>query len=123
MPSTSTFRAATASAARTLTLLSILAAMAHAAAPAGEPAAQLLKRATSYEGCYSSSTPLDSVGTYEYQSSGHCAGQCSGSAVYAMTEGDACWCGDQLPALSDKVTKSDCDTSCTGYPSDICTCR
>jgi cell wall integrity and stress response component len=37
-----------------------------------------------------------------------------------MTEGDACWCGDQLPALDDKVDKSECDTSCVGFPSDVC---
>lgn len=113
-----TFRATTASAARTFTLLSLLTAMVHASAPA----APLQKRAVTYEGCYSSSTPLDisAQGTYEYQSSGNCGTQCKGSAVYAMTEGDSCWCGDQLPALSDKVQKSDCDMTCTGYPSDIC---
>lgn len=82
----------------------------------------LQKRATTYEGCYSSSTPLDSFGTFPFQSVGNCGTDCAGSAVFAMTEGDACWCGDQLPALSDKVDKSDCDTSCTGFPDDRCTC-
>lgn len=118
MPSTSSFRAA-----RIFTLFTLLAAMVHAAPPAGEAAAPLQKRAVTYEGCYSSSTPLTSDGSYPYQSSGYCGDQCSGSAVYAMTGGSDCWCGDQLPALDDKVDKSECDTSCTGFPSDICTCR
>lgn len=120
----STFR----SAARSFALFTLLAAMVHGAAAAVSPSADdnamlLQKRAGGYEGCYSSSTPLTSAGTNIYQSTGKCTETCAGSAVYAMTMGDACWCGDELPALSDKVDLSDCDTACVGFPNDICTCR
>ncbi|CAK4034932.1 in LEU2 3 region [Lecanosticta acicola] len=80
---------------------------------------QLHKRATS-AGCFSSSTPLTSKGSYQYQSSGYCGQQCKSQAVFAMTGGDTCLCGDELPAASDKVDDSKCSTSCTGYPSDKC---
>jgi cell wall integrity and stress response component len=110
-------------AARTFTLFALLAAMVHAAAAASpdeEHARLLTERADTYEGCYSSSTPLDGIGPFQYQSVGACSSNCTGSAVFAMSEGDACWCGDELPALSDKVDKSECDTSCVGFPSNIC---
>jgi cell wall integrity and stress response component len=38
----------------------------------------------------------------------------------AMTEGSNCYCGDMLPAESDKVDSSYCDTPCDGYDQETC---
>jgi len=38
----------------------------------------------------------------------------------AMTEGSNCFCGDMLPAESDKVDDSNCDTPCDGYDQEMC---
>lgn len=113
----------TARATRTWTLLSLLtlSAMAQIAQPA--PEAKLEKRASAvYQGCYSSAANMESVGTYTYQSSGYCSEQCSNqnSGAMATTNGNDCWCGSEIPADSDKVEDSKCDTPCTGYGQDSC---
>lgn len=94
------------------TLLAVLASivtMSHGASAA----------ATS-EGCYVADT-LTSLGTYQYQSEGYCAGQCTdqGYAVFGMSDGNVCACGNSLPTT--KASSSMCDTACVGYPSDTCT--
>ncbi|KAF2211891.1 hypothetical protein CERZMDRAFT_59383 [Cercospora zeae-maydis SCOH1-5] len=67
---------------------------------------------------------MESVGTYTYQSSGYCSQQCAGKNAGAMatTNGNDCWCGGEIPADSDKVDDSKCNTPCTGYGQDSCTC-
>lgn len=76
------------------------------------------------QGCYSSSKPLSDQGTNIYQSSGACQKTCvddaGNAAVMAMTEGSNCFCGDMLPAESDKVDDSYCDTPCDGYDQETC---
>ncbi|UJO16454.1 Cell wall integrity and stress response component 3 [Fulvia fulva] len=72
------------------------------------------------QGCYSSTGSLESQGTYIYQSAGYCADQCKASAAMALTGGDECFCGNELPPASSKVEDSRCDTTCFGYPADIC---
>jgi len=77
------------------------------------------------QGCYSSSTPLKDQGENIYQSSGACQKTCvedsnTSYAVMAMTEGSNCYCGDMLPAESDKVDDSKCDTPCDGYDQEMC---
>lgn len=76
----------------------------------------------SHQGCYGSAGSLTSVGTYIYQSTGYCAVKCknNGKAVMATTNGTECYCGDVLPAASDKVEDSKCTTPCVGYPMDTC---
>ncbi|KJY02024.1 WSC domain containing protein [Zymoseptoria brevis] len=103
-------------AAAAFTLLTLVSA----APPVGEMEKLLQKRAGSYDGCYSSSTPLESKGDWMYQSSGYCSGQCSGSAVFAMSGSKECWCGDQLPPVADKVDDTSCNQPCVGFPDDTC---
>lgn len=76
----------------------------------------------SHQGCYGSAGSLTSQGTYIYQSTGYCAVKCknNGKAVMATTNGTECYCGDALPAASDKVEDSKCNTPCVGYPMDTC---
>ncbi|KKY26893.1 putative wsc domain containing protein [Phaeomoniella chlamydospora] len=82
-------------------------------------------KAAEYQGCYSSSYPLstNSSLTYEYQSSGWCQEQCgtyNQKAVFGLTKGNECWCGDKLPANSTKVSNDQCDTGCYGYGTQMC---
>jgi cell wall integrity and stress response component len=58
-----------------------------------------------------------------YQSTGYCGEQCTGAkqAVMALTNGNDCWCGAELPSDDDKVDDSKCSTPCTGYGQDNCT--
>lgn len=72
-------------------------------------------------GCYKIDSSLSSLGSYAYQSTGYCLTQCSGSrsAVFALTAGDQCLCGNSLPA-GGSVDSSNCNIACTGYPSDNC---
>lgn len=83
--------------------------------------AHLEKRVT-YQGCYSSSAPLTFNDTYTYQSSGYCTSQCQGNGqnVAATTNGGDCWCGDEYPALADKVDQDKCSTPCQGYDTEMC---
>ncbi|SMQ55327.1 unnamed protein product [Zymoseptoria tritici ST99CH_3D7] len=43
-----------------------------------------------------------------------------GSAVFAMSGSKECWCGDQLPAVADKVDDTSCNQPCVGFPDDTC---
>lgn len=73
-------------------------------------------------GCYSSNAGLSDQGTWMYQSVGYCKPICSGKndAVFAMTGGNDCLCGNTLPPASSKVDDSQCNTNCNGFPSDLC---
>ena len=61
-------------------------------------------------------------GSDTYQSSGFCQGLCVKlkKPVMGMTAGSNCYCGDQLPALDDKVSDSKCDTPCFGFDKEMC---
>ncbi|KAL8797569.1 MAG: hypothetical protein Q9195_000386 [Heterodermia aff. obscurata] len=75
-----------------------------------------------YQGCFSSSKPLSDQGSWTYQSPGYCQGLCVKlqKAVMGTTSGSNCFCGDQLPVASSKVSDSKCDTPCFGYDKDNC---
>ncbi|EAU36522.1 predicted protein [Aspergillus terreus NIH2624] len=74
------------------------------------------------KGCYKSVSPLSSQGTYTFQSDGYCQNLClkSNYKVFALHNGNECFCGNKLPADSDETDDSDCNTSCTGWPSVMC---
>ena len=79
----------------------------------------------SYSGCYLSSSlqsmGLSSKGSYTWQSPSYCENQCSGSVFIALTEGGNCYCGSGVDILSvSKQSESNCDTSCFGWPADMC---
>ncbi|PYH89934.1 WSC-domain-containing protein [Aspergillus ellipticus CBS 707.79] len=75
-----------------------------------------------YNGCYSSSTPLKDQGTYTYQSDGYCQKLClkDSYTVFALHNGQDCLCGNELPASSSKVSDSQCNIECAGWPSVNC---
>lgn len=83
----------------------------------------LALNATTYVGCFSSSSGLTEDSTYQYQSSGYCQQTCvdnNNQAVLGLTSGDDCWCGSSVPPTSAKVSDSKCNTPCTGYGQDSC---
>lgn len=88
---------------------------------APSPVNAITYNASTHVDCYSSlpSNFIDN-GTWTYQSSGYCQEQCVplGYSVMAMTNGNDCWCGNELPANS---TKTDtCTKSCDGWQADAC---
>ncbi|TVY58910.1 Cell wall integrity and stress response component [Lachnellula suecica] len=75
-----------------------------------------------YKGCYSSSTGLSLNNTYTYGTQGYCQTQCApiGSTTLATSQGDQCWCGNELPPTSALVADSFCNAPCAGYGADNC---
>ena len=73
-------------------------------------------------GCFSSSQPLSRMGTYKYQSSGYCSGICTSrnQGVVGLSNGNVCWCGDELPPVTAQVLDSKCSTPCQGYGIEDC---
>lgn len=76
-----------------------------------------------YQGCYAidSSNTLVQNDTSIYQSNGRCGGQICGPegyAVFGMTGGSQCWCGNSIPG--DQVSGDHCSIQCPGYPNNTC---
>ena len=77
---------------------------------------------TTYQGCYAVDSTLVVNDTSIYQSTGRCNGEVCGKAGYAvfgLTSGSQCWCGNSIPA--NQVTSDHCSLTCPGYPADTCT--
>lgn len=110
MPST---RLSTSRAAQALLALSLSTVGVHAQGSIDD---------MTYAGCFSSSQPLDDQGSYTYQTSGYCRPLCEdqGAAVFGLSDGSNCWCGNQLPAANSKVSDSNCDVGCNGYDKENC---
>jgi cell wall integrity and stress response component len=74
------------------------------------------------QGCYSSDQGLTYNNTNIYQSRGACQLVCfpMGKAVMAMTGGNECYCGDEMPPLSTEVDISKCSAACVGWTPDNC---
>ncbi|ORY84428.1 hypothetical protein BCR37DRAFT_386586 [Protomyces lactucae-debilis] len=77
-------------------------------------------KAQSSSSCYKLDSSLTDQGAYQYQSAGYCLGLCrdAGLAVYAMADGNHCYCGNSLPSTS--ADSANCNIACVGYPSDNC---
>lgn len=71
--------------------------------------------------CYNSAGTLKSAGINTYQTQGLCHDQCAkmNKAVYAVTKGSTCYCGDAMPSTG-KIDKSECNIPCQGYPPEFC---
>ncbi|CAK37955.1 hypothetical protein CBS115989_6627 [Aspergillus niger] len=84
----------------------------------------LLTTASAYTivGCYSSPGQLTSAGTFQFQSEGYCQQICTkqNKPIFALYNGDECYCGDALPPSTAKVSSTQCETPCSGFPSDPC---
>lgn len=94
------------------------------AAPIAAPSS-ITAGAMTAVGCFNSSTPLTSKGSWKYQSKGYCQTQCvsAGATVMALTGSNTCYCGTTLPAKSSMQSDdSECNLSCVGYPDDPCKC-
>lgn len=51
-------------------------------------------------------------------SNGFCQDHCKGSYVFAVIQGQNCWCSNEQPANT--VSNSQCGAQCPGYPSETC---
>ncbi|PWY67249.1 WSC-domain-containing protein [Aspergillus sclerotioniger CBS 115572] len=73
-------------------------------------------------GCYTSPGQLTSTGSYQSQSQGYCQEVCTkqNQPIFALHNGNECYCGDQLPPSEAKVSSTQCQTSCSGFPSEYC---
>jgi cell wall integrity and stress response component len=67
-------------------------------------------------GCFATGTPLENHGPYEYRSPGNCQLVCieQGKAVMGLSDGENCWCGDEIPAKEWQVKNETCGTECAG---------
>jgi hypothetical protein len=99
-----------------LSLISLLSGFA------GQAAAQAAGVAGTAQGCYPLDTTYSDQGAYQYQSAGHCLGLCrdANKAVFAMADGNRCYCGNALPSGS-MANAANCNLACAGYPDDTCT--
>ncbi|KAL4816840.1 hypothetical protein BDW67DRAFT_160951 [Aspergillus spinulosporus] len=79
---------------------------------------------SSYVGCFSSPGSFENLGTYTFQSIGHCLNQCSEAGYnigdYAAVKETDCYCGDVDPAKDDLVDDDQCSAECPGYAPDAC---
>ncbi|PKY00748.1 WSC-domain-containing protein [Aspergillus campestris IBT 28561] len=72
--------------------------------------------------CYSDSGDLKSLGLSKYESTELCGVACRdrGAPVAAVSGGNECWCGDEVPSEDSKVDKEKCNTKCDGWPESTC---
>ncbi|KAI1633978.1 hypothetical protein F4809DRAFT_551277 [Biscogniauxia mediterranea] len=70
--------------------------------------------------CASINTGSGSGNSSIYQSDGLCHDFCVDDYAFAIVQDQDCWCSNYVPAESTQVDVDDCDTSCPGYPSDLC---
>jgi len=71
--------------------------------------------------CYDNRGDASSMGINTYQSLSLCKGQCldDNKAVWGVTKGSTCYCGNTVPSEG-KVDMKECDVSCQGYPQEKC---
>ncbi|PYH47801.1 WSC domain-containing protein [Aspergillus saccharolyticus JOP 1030-1] len=81
-----------------------------------------LSSAYSFVGCYSEPGELVPAGSYQFQSLGYCQQACDkrNQTVFALHNGDACYCGLSLPSAEAQVPAAQCNTPCAGFPSETC---
>ena len=73
--------------------------------------------------CYDTLGSIDDSGDDStFQSSGLCQKTCAdkGAKVMVTSSGSTCYCGDTLPPNSAKVSKSQCNSACSGFDQQTC---
>ncbi|KAL4899288.1 hypothetical protein BDW74DRAFT_183820 [Aspergillus multicolor] len=79
---------------------------------------------STYVGCFSTAGSWDNLGSFTFQSIGHCVEQCSDAGYnigdYAAVQDEDCYCGDSDPAKTDLVDDDHCAAQCPGYAADSC---
>ncbi|KAF2849319.1 hypothetical protein T440DRAFT_533944 [Plenodomus tracheiphilus IPT5] len=84
--------------------------------PITTPTTTLPASAMTSVGCFETATPLENHGSYEFQTPGNCQLVCIelNKNVMALSDGENCWCGDQIPAEEWQTDNSTCTTPCRG---------
>ncbi|KAJ5154607.1 uncharacterized protein N7500_010046 [Penicillium coprophilum] len=77
---------------------------------------------TASMGCYSDVESFKNQGPYTFQSQGYCQTKCAEKdfKVAALSRGNMCYCGDEVPSDSAKIADDKCDVACSGWPDDNC---
>jgi cell wall integrity and stress response component len=73
-------------------------------------------------GCFETGIPLENHGMYEFQSPGNCQLVCleQGKDVMGLSNGEECWCGDEIPAKEWQTKNETCGTTCRGDDTTLC---
>ncbi|KAK2802608.1 hypothetical protein FQN51_004401 [Onygenales sp. PD_10] len=76
----------------------------------------IFPNATTDKGCYKSVEPLKDMGPWTWQSNSYCQMEClkKKKSVMALFKGRNCFCGDKIPAESEKTTADKCQEDCGG---------
>lgn len=84
--------------------------------PIKTPTVTLPASAMTSVGCFATPTPLENHGSYEFQTPGNCQLVCIElkKNVMALSDGENCWCGDEIPAVEWQTDNSTCTTPCRG---------
>ncbi|KAK2747046.1 hypothetical protein FQN55_005315 [Onygenales sp. PD_40] len=82
----------------------------------------IFPNATTDKGCYKSVEPLKDMGPWTWQSNSYCQMEClkKKKSVMALFKGRNCFCGDKIPAESEKTTADKCQEDCKGWPDEKC---
>jgi len=81
----------------------------------------LISAQDTFQGCYAVDTTLVLNDTNTFQSTGRCGTTICGAkgyAVFGLTSGSQCWCGNSLP--STQVDTGKCTITCPGWKPDTC---
>ena len=73
-------------------------------------------------GCFETGLPLENHGSYNFQSPGNCQLVCLqlDKDVMGLSDGENCWCGDEIPAKEWQVKNDTCSTTCNGDDTSGC---
>ncbi|OJJ96678.1 hypothetical protein ASPACDRAFT_81318 [Aspergillus aculeatus ATCC 16872] len=74
--------------------------------------------------CFTSIGNMENMGSYEFQSVGHCTTQCEEiNGVFAAVQAELCYCGTAALDIQDMALADDdsaCNAACPGYAVDTC---
>jgi len=67
-------------------------------------------------GCFETGIPLENHGSFNFQSPGNCQLVCieQNKPVMGLSNGEECWCGDEIPAKEWQIKNETCGTTCSG---------
>ncbi|EOA89608.1 uncharacterized protein SETTUDRAFT_159209 [Exserohilum turcica Et28A] len=84
--------------------------------PITTPTVTLPASAMTSVGCFATGIPLENHGPYNFQSPGNCQLVCLqlDKNVMGLSDGENCWCGDEIPAKAWQVKNETCSTTCSG---------
>jgi len=103
-------------------LLSSVVAQDDPQQPTQAPGTGVTLRSFTPLGCFSNPGDMWDMGPYTFQTNGWCQPLCvrQGATYFALVNGTNCFCGNSGPDSGNKVSSSECDTTCNGYDSQFC---